>query len=207
MDKLKVGRKLLLLKNGFIEGNKEVLWACEIGEKEQALFEEVKDCFVPAKGFFKGEKNWFLGIIRDGIVFIPNELVKTAELEKLKESHRQRIAEGVVYNLARMHSKSIMLRNFSLANLLYGRDVVFLDPSKLARAMDSIGLVNEFLYAMKALIMSDIVGKGNAQEYISAYFLRMKEACRAWYIRKYKIRPKKESEIVREMYDSIIMFH
>ena len=108
--------------------------------------------------------------------------IKPMDAGMLSEGQKKRLSELIVSQVGELHSRNLVLGNFSLKNfILTNESGYFTDLRRLRFSKKPALLVEEIKKVLKYLVRASLLDSGNVFPVLSGYCVANEHACREWY--------------------------
>lgn len=104
------------------------------------------------------------------------------DLARLDPHQKQRLCELIQDKLLAFHSQNLVLRTFTVHNILMSvRQLLLTDLRDLRSARKRSMLVDDFCAVMRYLVTAGVASRGDVYQALAHYSVAMEPACREWY--------------------------
>jgi hypothetical protein len=130
--------------------------------------------------------------------------INVLKIEQLDEKNKEKFCELLVTKLIELQKKGLVLRNFSINNiLLANRTLLFADLRNLKLAKKQSTFVEEFRKTLNYLFNIGLATRGDVYAAIAYYVNAMEENCREWYKEKKEREAANQFDIALEIEKTI----
>lgn len=131
--------------------------------------------------------------------------VKCVDIEDMELPQKKKISDLIVEKLSSLHSRNLILGNFSLDNLLiHNNGLKFTDLRKLRASRKKTFITGEFMTVMRYLLSAGMMEKEDIPHSVAYYSTENDEGCREWYVDTYGKKPKDEVEIISAIESKLV---
>ncbi len=115
------------------------------------------------------------------------------ELENLDVPHKKKLLDLIVEKISELHSRNVVLGDFTLRNLLISDEgLTFTDLRSMRVSKKKSLLVDEFRKVMRYLSTVGILEKDDVECAVAYYSSENDQSCRDWYSEKFDGEPSED---------------